>query len=129
MWWYLIGSILAVWGVWSIQRTQRLYQKYDAKLKEMQDQTKRGYYPQVEIDRIMAEEIEAFKEKHLDATMLIQMADGIKSGAVDMVGVEVEEGDTAGIVMLSQEEYERLVHCDNLVTSMNEAAQKKEMAN
>jgi hypothetical protein len=120
MWWYLIGSVLVVWAVWSIQRTQGLYKKYDAKLAEMKEQTKRGYYPQVEIDKIMDAEIEKFKEEHIDATMYIQMADGIKSGALDVVGAE-------GIVMISEQEYERLDQCDKLITSMNQAQKKKDV--
>lgn len=120
MWLYFIGALMVVWAVWSIKRTSGLYKKYDAKLAEMNEKTKNGYYPQVEIDQIMNAEIEKFKEEHIDATMYIQMAEGIKNGALDVVGAE-------GIVMLSEEEYERLNQCDQLVKSMNDLQKSKEM--
>lgn len=120
MWLYFIGAVMVVWAVWSIKRTSGLYKKYDAKLAEMNEKTKNGYYPQLEIDQIMNAEIEKFKEEHIDATMYIQMAEGIKNGALDVVGAE-------GIVMLAEEEYERLVRCDELIKSMNDTAKEKGM--
>lgn len=122
MWFYFIGAVLTVWAVWSIQRTSRLYKKYDEKLAELNHKTKNGYYPQVEIDQIINQFIEDFKEENIDAIMFTQMSEGIKTGAVDVVGAE-------GIVMVSEAEYERLVQCDELVKSMNAVAKKKAVVN
>jgi len=118
MYLYIIGAILTLWAIWSIQRTQRLYAKYATKLVELNQNTSKGYYPKIEIDRIIEEFIENFKEENIDSIMYIQMADGIKSGAVDVVGGE-------GIVMLSEDEYERLLRSDKLVEEMNKVASEK----
>jgi len=118
MWIYFIGVLMILLAVWSIQRTQRLYIKYDAKLAELRDKTLRGYYPKAEIDKMVDDFIEEFKEENIDSIMYIQMADGIKSGAVDVVGGE-------GIVMLSEDEYERLLRSDKLVEEMNKLASEK----
>ena len=120
MWLYFIGVVLVVWALWSIKRTSSLYKKYDAKLAELKEKTKNGYYPQAEIDQIIEQFIEDFKDENIDAIMFTQMSEGIKTGAVDVVGAE-------GIVMLSEEEYERLNQCDQLIKSMNDAVKKKEM--
>lgn len=120
MWLYFIGAAMVVWAVWSIQRTSRLYKKYDAQLAEMKEKTKNGYYPKAEIDQMVDQFIEDFKDENIDSIMFIQMAEGIKTGAVDVVGAE-------GIVMVSEEEYERLNQCDQLIKSMNDAVKKKEM--
>lgn len=120
MWLYFIGAVMVVWAVWSIQRTSRLYKKYDAKLAELKEKTKNGYYPQAEIDQIIEQFIEDFKDENIDAIMFTQMSEGIKTGAVDVVGAE-------GIVMVSEEEYERLNQCDQLVKSMNDLQKSKDM--
>lgn len=120
MWWYLIGAALAAFGILSIIRTRGLYEKYDAKLAEMKEKTKNGYYPKAEIDQMVDQFVEDFKDENIDSIMFIQMAEGIKTGAVDVVGAE-------GIVMLSEEEYERLNQCDQLVKSMNDLQKSKEM--
>lgn len=122
MWLYLIGAILTSWAVWSIQRTRGLYKKYDAKLAEVQGKTKNGYYPKAEIDQIIEEFIEDFKEENIDAVMYSQMSEGIKNGSLAVAGAE-------GIVMLSEEEYERLVKCDELIKNMNDVAKKKDVVN
>lgn len=120
MWLYLIGAVMVVFAVMSIRRTHGLYKKYDEKLAELKEKTKNGYYPQVEIDQLINQFIEDFKEENSDAIMYTQMSEGIKTGAVDVVGAE-------GIVMLSEEEYERLNQCDQLVKSMNDLQKSKEI--
>lgn len=122
MWLYLIGAVMVVFAVMSIRRTQGLYKKYDEKLAELKEKTKNGYYPQVEIDQLINQFIEDFKEENSDAIMYTQMSEGIKTGAVDVVGAE-------GIVMVSEAEYERLVQCDKLIDSMKEVQKNKDVIN
>lgn len=120
MYWYLFAALLATWALLSIEYTRGLIKKYKALKAELKEKTDSGYYPKVEIDKIINEFIEDFKEENADGIMYTQMAEGIKNGSLDVVGAE-------GIVMISQEEYERLEKCDQLITKMNEV--KKEKAN
>lgn len=116
-----ISIPLTIWSIWKINVYAHLINKHKAQIKN-------GYYPQVEIDRMIDDFIEEFKEENADAIMYMQMADGIKSGAVNVVGVEIDDSEsTKGLVMLSQEEYERLDQCDRLVVSMNEAQKKRKV--
>lgn len=120
MWLYTVGAALAVAAILSILRTKRLYEKYDAKLAELRTMTKDGYIPKADVEKTIDQFIQDFKDENIDAIMYIQMAEGIKTGAVDVVGAE-------GIVMVSEEEYERLNQCDQLIKTMNDAAKKKEI--
>jgi hypothetical protein len=122
MWLYYVGAVMILLAVWSIQRTQRLYIKYDAKLAELKDKTKNGYYPKAEIDQMVDSFIEEFKEENIDSIIYIQMADGIKTGAVDVVSVD-------DLVMMSTDEYDRLVKSDKLVDEMNRVAARKKLIN
>lgn len=108
----IIAFITTVLAVISLTHSRKAQAGFEAKQKALDEKTKNGFYPQVEIDNMIEEFIENFKDENIDSIMYMQMAEGITSGAVEIVGNDE-------IVMISPEYLEKLENDSKLLDSLS----------